>query len=297
MGGHLTHGSTATVSGKWFKSVSYGVDKNGIIDYDQVQQLATERRPKVIIAGASAYSRKIDFAKFRKIADSIDAYLMADIAHYAGLIVADLYPSPIDHAHVVTTTTHKTLRGPRGGAIFTNDEVLAKKINGAVFPGVQGGPQMHSIAAKAVAFGEALRPEFKMYAKNVIDNSVTMAERLKSLGLDVVSGGTDCHLSVVDLSGLSINGKIAETELEDACITCNKNMVPFDNLPPSLTSGIRIGSAAMTTRGLRKREFKKIAEMIYMVVSNYGKDRYDGIKLSVKKEISALCAEFPLYKQ
>ncbi len=295
MGGHLTHGAAPTISGKWFNAVSYGVDQNGLIDYDQVQQLANEHKPRIIIAGASAYSRKIDFKRFRKIADSVGAFLFADIAHYAGLIVAELYPSPIDHAHVTTSTTHKTLRGPRGGIILTNDESLAKKINSAVFPGVQGGPQMHSIAAKAVAFGEALRPEFKQYAKNVLDNSVAMAERLKELGLDIVSSGTESHLSIVDLSKLPINGKTAEIELEEVGITCNKNTIPYDKLSPSLASGIRIGSAAMTTRKLGISEFRKIADMIYTVLSNYGKEKYSAIKQKVRSETLALCKAFPLY--
>lgn len=295
MGGHLTHGAKPTISGKWFNAVGYGLNKDGYIDYDQVEHLAKQHKPKVIIAGASSYSRKIDFKKFREIADEVGAFLFVDIAHYAGLIVADLYPSPIEYAHVVTSTTHKTLRGPRGGIILTNDETLAKKINSAVFPGVQGGPQMHSIAAKAVAFGEALRPEFKEYAKNVLENSAAMANRLKERGLDIVSGGTDSHLSVVDLMALSITGKIAETELEKAGITCNKNAIPFDKLPPSQASGIRIGSAAMTTRGMRKAEFMKIADLIYDILSNYGKDGYESVKTKVRSETLALCQAFPLY--
>ena len=295
MGGHLTHGAKPTVSGKWFNSVEYGLNADGCIDYEQVDRLAHEHKPKVIIAGASAYSRKIDFKKFREIADSVGAYLFADVAHYAGLIVAGLYPSPMEYAHVVTSTTHKTLRGPRGGIILTNDEKLAKKINSAVFPGVQGGPQMHSIAAKAVAFGKALRPEFKTYAKNVLDNSIAMANRLKEHGLNIVSGGTECHLSIVDLTALSITGKIAETELEESGITCNKNAIPFDKLPPSQASGIRIGSAAMTTRGMRTAEFIKIADLIYEILSNYGKDGYDAVKSKVRSETLELCKAFPLY--
>ena len=295
MGGHLTHGAKPTISGKWFNAVGYGLNKDGYIDYDQVEHLAKQHKPKVIIAGASSYSRKIDFKKFREIADEVGAFLFVDIAHYAGLIVADLYPSPMEYAHVVTSTTHKTLRGSRGGIILTNDETLAKKINSAVFPGVQGGPQMHSIAAKAVAFGEALRPEFKEYAKNVLENSAAMANRLKERGLDIVSGGTDSHLSVVDLTALSITGKIAETELEKAGITCNKNAIPFDKLPPSQASGIRIGSAAMTTRGMRKAEFMKIADLIYDILSNYGKDEYESVKTKVRSETLAMCQAFPLY--
>ena len=295
MGGHLTHGAKPTISGKWFNPVLYGVDKDGFIDYQQVQNLANEHKPKIIIAGASAYSRKIDFKKYREIADSVGAYLLADVAHYAGLIVTDLYPSPMEHAHVVTSTTHKTLRGPRGGIILTNDEAIAKKVNSAVFPGVQGGPQMHTIAAKAVAFGEALEPTFKDYTQKVLKNSIVMAERLKELGLDIVSGGTDCHLSIVDLRKLSITGKIAEEELESAGITCNKNTIPFDPLPPSQASGIRIGSAAMTTRFMHDIEFKEIANCIYALLSNYGKDGYDDVKADIKKKTRMMCEAFPLY--
>jgi glycine hydroxymethyltransferase len=258
--------------------------------------LAKLHKPKIIIAGASSYSRKIDFKRFREIADSVGAYLFADVAHYAGLIVAGLYPSPMEYAHVVTSTTHKTLRGPRGGIILTNDDVLAKKIDSAVFPGAQGGPQMHSIAAKAVAFGEALRPEFKLYAKSVLDNSIAVANRLKELGLDIVSGGTDCHLCVVDISKLSITGKIAEEALEDAGITCNKNAIPFDSLPPSQTSGIRIGSAAMTTRGFGISEFVKTADLIYAILANYGKLDYEIVKRNIRAKSLDLCCSFPLYE-
>lgn len=295
MGGHLTHGAKPTISGKWFNSILYGVDDRGFLDYEQVERLAIKHKPKIIIAGASAYSRRIDFKKFREIADSVGAYLFADIAHYAGLIVADLYPSPMEYAHVVTSTTHKTLRGPRGGIIMTNDEAIAKKIDSAVFPGVQGGPQMHSIAAKAVAFGEALRPEFKDYAKRMLENSIAMANRLKEHDLDIVSDGTESHLLIVDLSKLSITGKVAEKELEDVGITCNKNTVPFDKLPPSQASGIRLGSAAMTSRKMGIHEFEKIADLIYTVLSKYGKDRYDAVKSSVKSETLELCKAFPLY--
>ncbi|GHU12456.1 serine hydroxymethyltransferase [Alphaproteobacteria bacterium] len=296
MGGHLTHGATPTISGKWFKSISYGINEDGLIDYDNVQKLAEEHNPKLILAGASSYSRKIDFKRFREIADSVGAYLFVDIAHYAGLVVAGLYPSPMEHAHVVSSTTHKTLRGPRGGIILTNDEVLAKKINSAVFPGVQGGPQMHSIAAKAVAFGEALRPEFKEYAKKVLENSIAMAKRLKENGLDIVSGKTECHMSIVDLTKLSVTGKIASLELEEAGITCNKNAIPFDKLPPTKTSGIRIGSAAMSTRNFGVSEFQKIADMIYTVLSNYGKSGYDDLRQRVRGEALELCRAYPLYK-
>jgi glycine hydroxymethyltransferase len=297
MGGHLTHGAAPTISGKWFNAVCYGIDKDGFLDYDQVQRLAEEHKPKVIICGASSYPRRIDFKRFREIADSVGAYLFADVAHYAGLIVAGLYPSPMDYAHVVTSTTHKTLRGPRGGVILTNDEALAKKVDSAVFPGVQGGPQMHSIAAKAVAFGEALRPEFKDYAKHVLENSIAMANRLKECGLDIVSGGTDSHMSVVDITKLSITGKVAAEELDKVGITCNKNAIPFDKLPPSKTSGIRIGTAAMTTRGFGKNEFVKVADLIYKVLSKYGKSDYESVKDEVKAETLSLCAQFPLYKQ
>lgn len=296
MGGHLTHGAKPTISGKWFNSVSYGTDKYGFIDYDQVLELAKEHRPKIIIAGASSYSRKIDFKKFREIADTVGAYLFADVAHYAGLIVSDLYPSPIEYAHVTTSTTHKTLRGPRGGVILVNDNELFKKINSAVFPGVQGGPQMHTIAAKAVAFKEALEPSFKVYARNVLRNSVAMSEKLKGLGLKIVSGGTDSHLSIVDLTPLGITGKEAEQALEESGITCNKNGIPFDSLSPSKTSGIRIGSAAMTSRGLKEGEFKKIAELIYKVLSNFNKDSYNNVKQEVLDEVRNLCNKFPLYQ-
>ncbi|MDR2781743.1 MAG: serine hydroxymethyltransferase [Holosporaceae bacterium] len=296
MGGHLTHGAAPTISGKWFKAVGYGINEDGLLDYNQVKKLAEEHRPKVIICGASSYPRKIDFKRFREIADSVGAYLFADIAHYAGLIVAGLYPSPINYADVITSTTHKTLRGPRGGVIMTNNADLAKKINSAVFPGVQGGPQMHTIAAKAVAFKEALNPEFKEYAKRVLENSIAMANRLKECGLNIVSGGTDSHLSVVDLTKLSVNGKVAAHELDKVGITCNKNAIPFDKLPPFQTSGIRIGSAAMTTRGLGKNEFIKIADLIYKVLSNYGKSCYESVKDEVKAETLSLCAKFPLYK-
>ncbi|MDR2107047.1 MAG: serine hydroxymethyltransferase [Holosporaceae bacterium] len=295
MGGHLTHGSAPTISGKWFRAVNYGVDEDGFTDYDQVRRLALEHKPKIIVAGASSYSRKIDFGRFREIADSVGAFLMADIAHYAGLIAAGLYPSPVGAAHAITSTTHKTLRGPRGGVILTDDEAIAKKIDGAVFPGVQGGPHMHIIAAKAVAFFEALQPSFKEYARNVLDNSIMMADRLKELGLNIVSGGTDCHMSVVDLTKLSITGKIAETELEEAGITCNKNAIPFDKLPPQQTSGIRIGSAAMTSRGLKTTDFKKIADLIYKVLSGYGKPGHEELKKETRSETLRICGEFPLY--
>ncbi|MDR2766029.1 MAG: serine hydroxymethyltransferase [Holosporaceae bacterium] len=295
MGGHLTHGAAPTVSGRWFRAVGYGVTVDGIIDYDNVQRLAEEHKPKIIIAGASSYCRRIDFERFREIADSVGAYLFADVAHYAGLIVADLYPSPMDHAHVVTSTTHKTLRGPRGGVIMTNHEDIAKKIDSAVFPGTQGGPHMHIIAAKAVAFGEALRPEFRAYAKNVLENSRALANQLRKCGLEVISGGTDCHMSVINLGKLSISGKIAETELERAGVTCNKNAIPYDPLPVSQTSGIRVGTAAMTTRGFGIREFELVGRMIHLVLSNYGKADYDAIRDGVRAETLRVCREFPIY--
>jgi glycine hydroxymethyltransferase len=295
MGGHLTHGSAPTISGKWFNAVSYGVTQEGVIDYDQVHKLAKKHRPKIIICGASSYSRQIDFKRFREISDDVEAFLFADVAHYAGLIVAGLYPSPLKYANVVTSTTHKTLRGPRGGIILTNDEVIAKKVNSAVFPGVQGGPQMHTIAAKAVAFGEALRPEFKEYAKMVLENSRALALQLCVRGLDIVSGGTDSHMSVVDLSKLAVTGKIAEVELEEAGITCNKNAVPFDKLPPATTSGIRVGAAAMTTRGFGAAEFTTIADLIHKILSSYGKPRYESIKKEIRLEALGLCEKFPFY--
>ncbi|MDR0753323.1 MAG: serine hydroxymethyltransferase [Holosporaceae bacterium] len=295
MGGHLTHGSAPTISGKWFNAVGYGVNPEGVIDYDQVHKLAKEYRPKIIICGASSYSRQIDFKRFREISDDVGAFLFADVAHYAGLIVAGLYPSPLEYAHVVTSTTHKTLRGPRGGIILTNDEVVAKKVNSAVFPGVQGGPQMHTIAAKAVAFNEALRPEFKEYAKMVLENSRALALQLRVRGLDIISGGTDSHMSVVDLSKLAVTGKIAEAELEEAGITCNKNAIPFDKLPPTTTSGIRVGSAAMTTRGFGIAEFTTIADLIHKILSSYGKPEYESVKKETRSEALSLCKKFPLY--
>lgn len=294
MGGHLTHGAKPTISGKWFNAIGYGLDANGYIDYEQVESLAKEHQPKLIICGASSYPRKIDFARFRRIADSVGAYLLADVAHYAGLIVAGLYPSPVGHAHVITSTTHKTLRGPRGGIILTDDEQLAKKINSAVFPGVQGGPQMHTIAAKAVAFGEALEPEFAEYAQSVLSSSQAMANRFLELGLDLCSGGTDSHMMVVDLSSTGISGDIAANELEHVGITCNKNAIPFDKLPPARTSGIRLGTAAMTTRGFTTKEFEMVADLIVEVLRRYGQDDYESVKTRVRAVVAKLCADFPL---
>src|SRR5688572_21110531 len=266
-GGHLTHGSPVNISGKWFKPIPYAVRREDHrIDMDEVAKLATEHKPKVIIAGGSAYPRILDFRRFREIADSVGAYLMVDMAHFAGLVAGGAHPSPFPHAHVVTTTTHKTLRGPRGGVILTNDEALAKKLNSAVFPGLQGGPLMHVIAAKAVAFGEALRPSFKLYVKNVVENAKALAETLKSRGFDIVSGGTDTHLMLVDLRPKRLTGKVAEAALERAHITCNKNGIPFDPEKPMITSGVRLGTPAGTTRGFGIAEFQEVGEMIAEVI-------------------------------
>ena len=266
-GGHLTHGSPVNLSGKWFKVVPYGVRRDDhLIDMDEVERLAKEHRPKVIVAGGSAYPRIIDFRRFREIADEVGAYLMVDMAHFAGLVAGGAHPSPFPHAHVVTTTTHKTLRGPRGGAILTNDEELAKKLNSAVFPGMQGGPLMHVIAAKAVAFGEALRPSFRLYAKSVVENAKALAETLKARGLDIVSGGTDTHLMLVDLRKKRLTGKVAEAALGRAHITCNKNGIPFDPEKPTVTSGVRLGTPAGTTRGFGIAEFRQIGDLIAEVL-------------------------------
>ncbi len=298
-GGHLTHGSPANMSGKWFKPVPYGVRPDDhLIDYDEVQRLAEENKPKLIIAGGSAYPRAIDFARFRKIADSVGAKFMVDMAHFAGLVAGGVHANPLEHAHVVTTTTHKTLRGPRGGMILTNDEDLAKKINSAVFPGLQGGPLMHVIAAKAVAFGEALQPDFKIYAKNVVENAKSLASALKAGGLDLVSGGTDTHVLLVDLRPKKVTGKVAEHALERAHITANKNGIPFDPEKPALTSGIRLGSPAGTTRGFGVAEFKQIGEMIVEVLDAINANDADGNTLvteRVKQRALDLCARFPIY--
>ena len=266
-GGHLTHGSPVNLSGRWFKPVPYGVRRDDhLIDMEEVERLAKQHRPKVIITGASAYSRIIDFRRFREIADEVGAYLMVDMAHFAGLVAGGVHPSPFPHAHVVTTTTHKTLRGPRGGTILANDEEIAKKLNSAVFPGMQGGPLMHVIAAKAVAFGEALRPSFKLYARNVVENAKALAETLKSCGLDIISGGTDTHLMLVDLRKKRLTGKVAELALGRAHITCNKNGIPFDPEKPFVTSGIRVGTPACTTRGFGIAEFRQVGAMIAEVL-------------------------------
>ena len=299
-GGHLTHGMKINLSGKWFNAVSYGVRPDDArIDYDEVAKLAREHRPKVIIAGGSAYPRFIDFQKFRTIADEVGAYLMVDMAHFAGLVAGGVHPSPVPIAHVTTTTTHKTLRGPRGGVILTNDEELAKKIDQAVFPGMQGGPLMHVIAAKAVSFAEALRPSFKSYAKGVVDNAKTLAETLKARGFDIVSGGTDTHLMLVDLRSKKLTGKVAEAALGRARMTCNKNGIPFDPQKPTITSGIRLGTPAGTTRGFGVAEFRQIGELIADVLdalSSKGVERDDAAETAAREKVGRLVARFPIYE-
>ncbi|MEX2449614.1 MAG: serine hydroxymethyltransferase [Rhodospirillales bacterium] len=297
-GGHLTHGAAPSVSGKWFNAVQYGVRRqDGIIDYDEVARLAREHKPKLIVAGGSAYPRIIDFVRFREIAESVGALLMVDMAHFAGLVAAKIHPDPFPHAHIVTTTTHKTLRGPRGGMILTNDEALAKKINSAIFPGMQGGPLMHVIAAKAVAFKEALQPEFKTYAKSVAENAKVLASVMLESGFDVVSGGTDTHLLLVDLRPKKLTGKIAEASLERAYITCNKNGIPFDPEKPTVTSGIRLGTPAGTTRGFGPGEFRLIGELIAKVLDGLAADpeNNDSIEADVRNRVIELCARFPIY--
>ena len=297
-GGHLTHGKSVNQSGKWFAPVAYGVrPQDHLIDYDQAAEVARANSPKVIIAGGSAYSRQIDFAKFREIADEVGAILMCDVAHYAGLIVAGEYPNPFPHAHIVTTTTHKTLRGPRGGLILTNDKKLAKKIDSAVFPGLQGGPLMHVIAAKAVAFGEALRPEFKTYAKQVIENARALADSLQSVGFRIVSGGTDSHLMLVDLTPKNVSGAAAEIALERAGITTNKNSIPGDPLPPMQTSGLRVGTPAGTTRGFGPAEFRQVGHWIGEVLDavSTGQDT-STIEQKVRREVVEMTARFPIYR-
>ncbi len=299
-GGHLTHGAKAAMSGKWFNAVQYGVRREDhLIDYDEVERLAVEHKPVLIIAGGSAYPRHIDFARFRAIADKVGARLHVDMAHFAGLVAAGLHPSPIPHADVVTTTTHKTLRGPRGGLILSRDAELGKKLNSAVFPGLQGGPLMHVIAAKAVAFGEALRPSFKVYAKNVVENAKVLAESLKSKGLDIVSGGTDTHLMLVDLRPKRLTGKVAEAALGRAHITCNKNGIPFDPEKPFVTSGIRLGTPAGTTRGFGVKEFQTVGEMIVEVLdvlSQKGTNEDSLVEGNVRGKVKALLARFPIYQ-
>jgi glycine hydroxymethyltransferase len=297
-GGHLTHGAPPAQSGKWFNAIAYGVDKKtGLLDYDQVEKLAIEHSPKLIIAGGSAYSRIIDFKKFRGIADKVGAYLLVDMAHFSGLVAGKAYPNPCDHAHVVTSTTHKVLRGPRGGIILTNDEELAKKFNSAVFPGLQGGPLMHVIAAKAVCFKEALEDDFKIYAKNVIENAKILSETLKNLGYEIFSGGTDTHLVLIDLRPLGLTGKEAEKSLVNANLTCNKNGIPYDEAKPWITSGIRLGTPACTTRGFGLAEFKLVAELVDEVLKGLKDNKEDNLKAetSVRNKVIDLCKKFPIY--
>ncbi|HIF10486.1 MAG TPA: serine hydroxymethyltransferase [Sneathiellales bacterium] len=298
-GGHLTHGAAPNQSGKWFNAVSYGVRREDcLIDYDEVEKLARENKPKIIIAGGSAYARIIDFERFRSIADEVGAYLMVDMAHFAGLVAAGVHPSPFPHAHVATTTTHKTLRGPRGGMILTNDGDIAKKINSAIFPGLQGGPLMHIIAAKAVAFGEVLQPEFKAYARAVLDNAKALGEQLKSGGLDLVSGGTDTHLVLLDMRPRQLTGKVAEHALENANITCNKNAIPFDPEKPMVTSGLRLGSPAVTTRGFGVAEMRLVGDYILEVLDGLATNGPDGngvVEESVRSRVLELCDRFPIY--
>ena len=299
-GGHLTHGARAAMSGKWFNAVQYGVRADDHrIDFEQVLALAKEHRPRVIITGGSAYPRHIDFARFRAIADEVGATFMVDMAHFAGLVAGGVHPTPFGHAHVVTTTTHKTLRGPRGGMVLTDDEAIAKKINSAVFPGLQGGPLMHVIAAKAVAFGEALRPEFKSYAAAVVENAKVLAATLAERGAALVSGGTDTHLALVDLTPLGVTGKDADEALERAGITCNKNGIPNDPLPPVKTSGIRVGSPAGTTRGFGTGEFREIGNMVADVLDGLrakGEAGDAAAESAVRERVRALCARFPIYQ-
>ncbi|MBI1170194.1 aminotransferase class I/II-fold pyridoxal phosphate-dependent enzyme [bacterium] len=298
-GGHLTHGAKPNQSGKWFNAIQYGVRKQDLtIDYDQIEALTAEHKPKMIIAGGSAIPRQIDFARMRAIADTVGAYLVADVAHFAGLIAAGLYPSPFPHAHVATTTTHKTLRGPRGGMILTNDEEIAKKVNSAIFPGIQGGPLMHVIAAKAVAFGEALRPEFKDYQAQVIKNAQALADELMKGGLDIVTGGTDCHLMLVDLRPKGVKGNATEKALGRAHITCNKNGIPFDTEKPTVTSGVRLGTPAGTTRGFAEPEFRQIGQWIVEVVDGlaaHGEEGNAEVEAAVRAKVEALCKTFPIY--
>ncbi len=299
-GGHLTHGARPNLSGKWFNAVQYGVvPETGLIDYDQVAELARAEKPKLIVAGGSAYSRQIDFARFREIADEVGAYFMVDMAHFAGLVAGGVHPSPFPFADVATSTTHKTLRGPRGGLVLTNKEDIAKKINSAVFPGLQGGPLMHVIAGKAVAFGEALRPEFKVYARNVMDNARALAETLRAGGLDIVSGGTDTHLMLVDLRPKDLTGKLAEGSLGRANITCNKNGVPNDPQKPTVTSGVRLGTPAGTTRGFGSAEFKEIGALIIEVLDGLkASNSVEGnarVEEAVKEKVIALTSRFPIY--
>ena len=297
-GGHLTHGSRPNQSGKYFNAIQYGINpETSLIDYDEVERLALEHKPSMIIAGGSAYPRNIDFKKFREIADKVDAYLLVDMAHYSGLVAAQEYPDPLPHAHVVTSTTHKTIRGPRGGMILSNDIDLGKKFNSSVFPGLQGGPLMHVIAAKAVAFGEALQPEFKEYIQQVKKNASVLGEVLISNGIDIVTGGTDSHMVLVDLRSKNVTGKDAEESLERAGMTCNKNGVANDPNPPTITSGIRLGSPAATTRGFKEEEFKFIGEKISTIINALSSSNSDisMTESSILKEVTELCAKYPIY--
>ena len=297
-GGHLTHGAKPNLSGKWFNAVQYGVRRqDGLTDFDEVERLAKEHQPKLIIAGGSAYPRFIDFARFRQIADAVGAYFMVDMAHFAGLVAGGVHPSPLPHAHVVTTTTHKTLRAGRGGMILTNDLDLGKKINSAAFPGLQGGPLMHAIASKAAAFGEALKPEFKAYAQQVVDNAKALADAMMGEGFDIVTGGTDTHLMLVDLRPKGLTGAVAEESLDRAGITCNKNGIPFDPEKPTVTSGIRLGTPAATTRGFGVEEFRTVAALIGRVLDGLAANPDDnsGVEQAVREEVRALCARFPIY--
>ncbi|MEI4263244.1 serine hydroxymethyltransferase [Roseovarius sp. D0-M9] len=298
-GGHLTHGAAPNQSGKWFNAVQYGVRRDTLdVDYDEIEALAKEHKPAMIIAGGSAIPRHLDFKRIREIADMVGAYVLADVAHFAGLIAAGAYPSPFPHAHVATTTTHKTLRGPRGGMILTDDETLAKKFNSAIFPGIQGGPLMHVIAGKAVAFGEALRPEFKGYISQVITNAQALADQLMKGGLDIVTGGTDTHVMLVDLRPKGVKGNVADAALGRAHITCNKNGVPFDPEKPTVTSGLRLGSPAGTTRGFKEAEFRQIGDWIVEVVDGLAANGPDGneeVEAKVRREVAQMCERFPLY--
>ena len=297
-GGHLTHGAPPNQSGKWFNAIQYGVSRDdNRIDFDEIEKLASEHKPKLIIAGGSAYPRVIDFARFREIADSVGAYLMVDMAHFAGLVAGGAHPSPLPHAHVVTTTTHKTLRGPRGGMVLSTDADLGRKINSAVFPGLQGGPLMHIIAAKAVSFGEALQPAFKTYAHRIVENAHALAEVLKEGGLDIVSGGTDTHLMLVDLRPKKLTGNVAEQAMERAGLTCNKNGVPFDPEKPTVTSGVRLGTPAGTTRGFGPAEFRQVGELIVEVLDGIAANPDDNgaCESSVRARVEDICARFPVY--
>ena len=299
-GGHLTHGAAPNQSGKWFNAVQYGIrPDDGRIDLDVVAALAREHKPKLIIAGGSAYPRILDFAGFRRIADEVGAFFMTDMAHFAGLVAAGIHPSPLPHAHIVTTTTHKTLRGARGGMILTNDEAIAKKVNSAMFPGLQGGPLMHVIAAKAVALGECLRPDFKLYARAVVDNAQALAEVLLRRGFGLISGGTDTHLMLVDLRSKGLTGKAAEAALERAAMTCNKNAVPNDPEKPMITSGIRLGTPAATTRGFGVDEFRRVGELIADVLDGLvaNPDDNGAVESAAHEQVLSLCARFPIYPE